>query len=314
MPFTMERREHYDPEDIERLLQERDFDQLLEEERAYVLRHLESRNEYESMRALLHQVRNDDQPAVEADDDVREHVMRAFRQEHRPQWQIWLNSVAALLRPQEGMAMPMLRPALVVATLALLVTAGVWVMKQSSTSEDQPLAELKAKPTAAAAEVERAASEPAEKQAKSLESSEVSEQLNRAAPASAQEFKTVQVEEDASSDLQSANSASVAKEPLLAKDMAPVRADKSEYEEVAKNKKEIADSDVAVPVNEDRMERIAAAAPQSHVVTEAELARNYSVANATGKVTTTVSSVATPAMTGNLAASPEVLALLATGW
>ena len=36
----MERREHYDPEDIESLLQERGFDELLEEERAYVLRHL----------------------------------------------------------------------------------------------------------------------------------------------------------------------------------------------------------------------------------------------------------------------------------
>jgi len=138
--------------------------------------------------------------------------------------------------------------------------------------------------------------------------------LNRAAPASAQEFKTVQVEEDLASDLEPATGSSVAEEALLAKDIAPARADKSMEEEVAKNKKEAADLDATVRLNEDRLEGIAATAPQSHVVTEAELARNYSVANATGKVTTTVSSASMPAMTGSLAASPEVLALLVTGW
>ena len=41
----MEPRELYDPEDIEQLLIERAFDELLEEERAFVLRHLSDRTE-----------------------------------------------------------------------------------------------------------------------------------------------------------------------------------------------------------------------------------------------------------------------------
>ena len=49
----MERRELYDPEDIESLLQERGYDELLEEERAFVLRHLSGREEYEAMRTLF---------------------------------------------------------------------------------------------------------------------------------------------------------------------------------------------------------------------------------------------------------------------
>ena len=65
----MGNRENYDPEDIEVLLQERTFDELLPEERAFVLRHLSGRTEYERMRALLGQLqRNEQRPShVEAD-------------------------------------------------------------------------------------------------------------------------------------------------------------------------------------------------------------------------------------------------------
>ena len=54
----MERHERYDPEDIESLLSERGFDELLPDERAFVLRHVNGREEYERMRALLHYVRS----------------------------------------------------------------------------------------------------------------------------------------------------------------------------------------------------------------------------------------------------------------
>ena len=77
----MELREHYDPEDIENLLQERGFDELLEEERAYVLRHLTGREEYETMRALLNQVRDDGRTRdlISVDDGVRTNVLAALR-------------------------------------------------------------------------------------------------------------------------------------------------------------------------------------------------------------------------------------------
>ena len=42
----MERREQYDPDDIEALLMERPFHDLLPEERAFVPRHLSARDAY----------------------------------------------------------------------------------------------------------------------------------------------------------------------------------------------------------------------------------------------------------------------------
>ena len=103
----MERREQYDPEDIEALLLERPFHDLLPEERAFVLRHLSGQDEYESMRATLNAMRNlDDQRApITADPAVRDNVMAAFRTQQQPQWRIWLNSVGALFVPKDGFTM-----------------------------------------------------------------------------------------------------------------------------------------------------------------------------------------------------------------
>src|SRR5690606_38827919 len=97
----MERPERYDPEDLEHLMLERSVDELLEEERAYALRHLESGAEYERMRALLHHVRDGKsaQAPMHADPAVRERVLQAFRAQQRSPWQIWLNSVGGFLLP-----------------------------------------------------------------------------------------------------------------------------------------------------------------------------------------------------------------------
>ncbi len=138
----MERREHYDPEDIEQLLMERGFDELLEEERAYVLRHLSGRDEYEAMRRLLHHVqRSEPEPdLLEADPHVRDHVMQVFRDQRKPQWRIWLNSVSAFLMPEEASAM--WRPALALAGLAVAITAGVWLFRSGGPDATQ-LAEVR---------------------------------------------------------------------------------------------------------------------------------------------------------------------------
>ncbi len=116
----MERTERYDPEDLEQMMLDRGFDALLDEERAFALRHLESRAEYERMRTLLLEMQHLDQhrPPMDADPKVRENVLAAFRAQQQPQWRIWLNSVAAFLMPRK----PALywRPALALGAVAAL--------------------------------------------------------------------------------------------------------------------------------------------------------------------------------------------------
>ena len=157
----MERREHYDPEDIEQLLMERSYDELLEEERAYVLRHLSGREEYEAMRKLLdHVQRSEPEPELlDADPAVRAHVMQVFRDQRKPQWRVWLNSVGALLMPEDASAM--WRPALALAGLAAVITTGVWLFRSGDQMPDQ-LADLKkveqAEPRKSSAPVDNAPS------------------------------------------------------------------------------------------------------------------------------------------------------------
>ena len=142
----MERRELYEPEDIEQLLIERPYDELLEMERAFVLRHLSGRAEYEAMRALLLNF-HDDAARIEpinAESTVRAHVLDVFRAEQQPQWRIWLNSVHVFLVPKEASAM--WRPALALGSVALvawLVVIGTRQMEQANVPQLAQLKETK---------------------------------------------------------------------------------------------------------------------------------------------------------------------------
>ena len=139
----MERTERYDPEDLEQLMLERSFDELLEEERAFALRHLESRAEYERMRGLLRHLQQSagSPPVMEADPGVREHVLEAFRAQQKPQWRIWLNSVGGSLFPQR----PALywRPALALGTLAVLTVTALMTYQAFEGKGNKQLAEVK---------------------------------------------------------------------------------------------------------------------------------------------------------------------------
>ena len=139
----MDARERYDPEDLEALLSERAFDELLTEERAFVLRHVADRAEYETLRATLAQVRAEGRPGppVAADPEVRERVLAAFREARRPAWRIWLNSVGTWLAPPSPAQY--WRPALAFGTLALLIAVGVALWMPPPGLEQQGLAELK---------------------------------------------------------------------------------------------------------------------------------------------------------------------------
>ena len=140
-------RELYGPEDIEQLLIERSFDDLLEEERAFVLRHLSDRTEYQRMRALLVRVHEDDRPAADLDADpaVREQIISTFRAQQRPQWRIWLNSVGGFLLPREPAQF--WKPALAFGTLAMLVTVGVIGLRNLDMATHAEMAEVRPEPT-----------------------------------------------------------------------------------------------------------------------------------------------------------------------
>lgn len=138
----MERREQYDPEDLEQLLLERSFDELLEEERAFVLRHLGGREEYASMRSLLLTMADPvpGPPPVDAAPHVREHVLKAFREQREPRWTIMLNSIKAALIPQH--TADLWRPALAFGTLALVVTSAVFMWRTDDRLTPPVTAEL----------------------------------------------------------------------------------------------------------------------------------------------------------------------------
>jgi hypothetical protein len=139
----MERRELYDPEDIESLLSERSFDELLEEERAYVLRHLSGREEYEAMRSLLLDLRDTERDAepLEPDAGVRDRVLQVFRDQQQPRWRVWLNSVGPLVMPRD--LTNLWRPALAFGTLAVLVVVGIWVVNTTGGKKNAELAEVR---------------------------------------------------------------------------------------------------------------------------------------------------------------------------
>jgi len=138
----MEARERYDPEDIEHLLRERSYDELLAEERAYVLRHLSGRAEYEAMRALLHQVRAEGPgEPITAGEGTRARVIDAFRERNRPRWGFSLNSLGTLLWPREASAM--WRPALALGALVLLVAGGFHLARYAGGDGAASVAEVR---------------------------------------------------------------------------------------------------------------------------------------------------------------------------
>ncbi|MBL0126869.1 MAG: hypothetical protein IPP83_05295 [Flavobacteriales bacterium] len=314
----MERREHYDPEDIENLLQERSYDELLEEERAYVLRHISGRAEYEAMRQLLGQVREDDRrrEPITVEPEIRDHIMAAFRANQRPQWRVWLNSIGGLLWPKELSAMwkenRLLRPALAFASLALLIVAGVWMIQTATNNkESAQVAELKKE--------EPAKLKVAEPSVPATENQSVFEPAPPPTQQPAGSLKEVGTTAGAT---RSFNEVEMDAAPVSGNaQLLEVAADESVAEKKDGNLDERREGERArAPITTDVVTlQSAAGATQSgtHVVTEEELTMNTSVANATGKVTKAVlkeKAERTASVSTTLSANPELLALIGAGW
>lgn len=297
----MDKRERYDPEDIEILMQERSFDELLEEERAYVLRHLSDRAEYEAMRSLLMHMRQDahDHEPLEADPAIRSNVLQAFRSEQRPQWRIWLNSVGAAFFPEEAKAM--WRPAMALGGLALVVGIALFLARGSN-SDPQQLAEVR----------------PLEPQKETIQQLEHGEPIHQGT-----EEATLQDVSEGPATQAGANT-SVLASPT--EDVALLKSEAFLAEVAAEPMaKEIADDQkfsAVAEVSEEREELKSMADSEqirpSHEVTAYELARNMSVANATGQVRAKQSRVDSDAVPMNrstsMADNAGLLDLVAAGW
>jgi hypothetical protein len=293
----MENRERYDPEDIESLLQERAFDELLDEERAYVLRHLNGRAEYEAMRMLLKDVRNSEEgrQPLTPDPDVRAAVLEAFRTQHRPLWRIWLNAVGQALWPKDAFAL--WRPALAIASLALLVMAGVQVVRHSGKGmKEGALAELKEEAAAKSDPVVGPAQAPGE--APSGPAGAPEKQASEAASAAQPSSRIA--EESAETGLSEASRS--IESPLTVPGAAASKEDAQAHLEP--------DAMAEAPIRLD-----SEATRESHTVTADELAVNMSLANATGAAAK-ASRKAADRKRGapTLSDAPELLALMATGW
>lgn len=307
--YPMERHERYDPEDIESLLSERGFDELLPDERAFVLRHMSGRDEYERMRALLHYVRPDerDRGTIEPEDRVRANVLAAFRAQQQPQWRIWLNGISLWLAPKEASAHPLWRPALAFGSLALLIVAGVVAVRQFD-GIGQP---------AAVAELKQEEISPAPPPSVKLEDQptvQPAEEVKEAAAtnSSVEQLQMLDVEraaglvaEEPVMEMETRDAVAV---PLPAKDL---EAEVVEFQFTAPQVTTSGSANATVPLYD------------SHVVTSDELSRNMSSTNVVGEIAIAEAAKATgkrskslvqPDKSRSLAEDPGVLSLVAAGW
>ncbi len=296
----MERHERYDPEDIEHLLSERSFDELLQEERAYVLRHLSGREEYETMRSLLQHMRREgaERMEIEPDEQVRGSVLAAFRAQQQPQWRIWLNSVAALFQVRENHGI--WRPALAFGSLAILVGLGVWFATTMGPAGHEQVAEVKEVTTpigtVPAAPVENKADEAAQEQGGTASSVSENEQV----PAVAE------VSEAVSGSLEDLDHAFAEETKFVQEEVASTEDEATDMQE-----KELA---ATQPAAAKQLEQDAV-----RTVGAEELTRNQSAVNISGAAETIAVAKRTrsstlPTGSRTMDADPEVWALLATGW
>lgn len=299
----MERHERYDPEDIESLLSERAYDELLPDERSFVLRHLSDREEYERMRALLHYVRPDERerPTIEPDEKVRRSVLATFRAQQKPQWRIWLNTLAAWATPHDGQTSwngRAWRPALAFGTVALLLVAGVVAVRQfASLHEPSTVADVKQEEPAA----------PQPSQAARAES----EVPDTNAPTEEDRINTV----DAVNTIGSEPVHQDAPTALPTQAMSADAEYDTSYANAQTGETALAEAAAPAPPSQTKFSESA-----SRVVSEAELARNESLTNATGAVAKDVARKRSTTRATNVAISrsmaqdPGILGLVAAGW
>lgn len=114
--------EPYDPEDLETLLREKSFDDLLPEEQAFALKHIASKEEYDALREVYLHLHTGQAGSLEPSERLTVNVMADFRAKHAVKeksapWWSWFFAVEPWFSPRNrGMR-------LAFATLLLLFVA-----------------------------------------------------------------------------------------------------------------------------------------------------------------------------------------------
>lgn len=306
----MTHRERYDPEDIEVLLSEHAFEELLPEERAYVLRHLSGREEYEAMRATLQQIRAQDQRRrpIEPDAHVRQAVLEAFGERHRTGWRYHLNAVGAWLFPPD--ARGVFRPAMVLGGLALLVVTLVWLLPSAMELPTGPLAEVKT------SQEEVPATSPIPKEEPASAETIVTRTNEPAATEQAGE------EEDRTWIAEAGQHESEKDSEVRDSRPAPIPAMMDALDDVAESDHRSEAEEVVEQIAMERSAPITATRSESHAmpaaregsreVRQQELSMNMTMAD--GSVETAAKQSSAPQMSRTIATDADLLGLLTAAW
>ena len=137
----MKKKNTYNPEDLEDLLLNKSFDELLESEQEFVLQHIDSIKEYNELRNTLLSIKdyskNNEQ--IIAEPKVKEELLELFEKENKKAfWFLNLNSIGAFLFPKNT---PVFRkPAFQVATCAVLAFFTINIGNNLSDSTNNELA------------------------------------------------------------------------------------------------------------------------------------------------------------------------------
>ncbi len=107
----------------------KEFGELYEEERVFVLRHLSSAEEYNHMREVLLSVQEAqrEEEISGPDDSLRERLLKEFREKRRSPFS--LNSLMALLPSADTFRMPAVRYAMAAITLVLGISIFYYLNK-----------------------------------------------------------------------------------------------------------------------------------------------------------------------------------------
>ena len=123
-PFT------YQPEDLERLLRNKEFNGLLPEERAFVLQHVSNEKEFNELKMLLGNIESSEHEMQDPPAAVWKNLKKEFNQQKLSRFKIWLNILFPPLPKWSGFR----TVSFSLVGMAAVVGAIIWFVPSDKTS------------------------------------------------------------------------------------------------------------------------------------------------------------------------------------